>query len=91
MSRVYNKAFKIGVAFNVLIFAILNIWSLVAEKRAFEASSIRLGSSFFWGFPFAWAWDTGIGLGFMLNVAVIACCSFVVGFLFRYLAGEGSK
>ena len=86
MSSVYNKAFKVGVVINLVVFAILNAVSFVAKKRAYDASSIRLSpGGFDWGHPFAWFWDAGIGLGFMLNFAVITFFSFVAGFVFRFL------
>lgn len=89
MSRIYSKAFKVGVAINILVFAIINTWSYAAAKRAHDASNIRFAPGFDWGFPFSWFWDTGIGLGFMLNFMVIALCSFIVGFIFRSLSTKG--
>lgn len=90
MSKLYNRAFKVGVAFTIGIFAILNVASFIISKRAYDESEIRFSHSRLdSGVPFSWAWDTGIGLGFMLNVAAISLCAFVVGFLFRYfLTGD---
>ncbi len=90
--KVYNRAFKAGVGLNVTVFVILNAISFVVEKRKYDSSPIKISHSRIdWGFPFAWTWDTGIGLGFMLNVAVIAISSFVVGFLFRYFLGRENQ
>jgi hypothetical protein len=91
MSKIYNRAFKIGVFTNVLIFAVLNIVSYVVSYREYSRSAINFSgnTSPDWGIPFSWFLDTTIGLGLILNVGVIAFFSFVFGFLFKFISERG--
>ena len=89
-SKLYNRAFKIGVGVTIFLFAVLNVISFIVAWRADQKSQIKFSNAHLdWGVPFSWTWYTGIGLGFMLSFAVIAACSFAMGFLFRYFAREG--
>lgn len=88
MSKIYNRAFKVGVAFNILIFAVLNVISFVRSYREYTRSAMRLSGDrgIDWGVPFSWFLDTGIGLGLILNVSVIAFFCFFFGFLFKFIS-----
>ncbi len=79
MSRIYNKAFKVGVACNLALFTVLNIVSYVVSYRAYHSRTIRFGPDrgVQWGFPFDWF------EGLVLNVFIIAFFGFVFGFVFR--------
>lgn len=86
MCKIYNKAFKFGVAFNVVLFVVLNIASFVVGYREHNSRLIRFAphNDFPWGVPFDWSWGDEIGLGFALNIFAITACSFTLGFVFRF-------
>ncbi len=93
MYKLYDKAFKIGVLFNLLLFTVLNFLSYFAAYKKFheyknvETKIAPVGRYFRWGFPFNWE-----GNGFYMtgdtiavNGLIIAFCGFVFGFLFRFV------
>jgi hypothetical protein len=93
MYKLYNKAFKVGVLFSILLFAIFNLLSYFAaykryvEFRNVENNIAPVSRSFRWGFPFDWQgqvfYMTGDSIA--LNGLIIAFCSFTFGFLFRFI------
>ena len=85
VSKLYNRAFKVGVGFNIALFTIFNV---VSYLNAHSAVKIQFSVAPAWGFSFSRT--SGDSLAFMVNIVVIASCSFIVGFLFRYLAGRAN-
>jgi len=84
MFKLYDTAFKIGFAFNILIFLILNLISFTAANyeyanRKIDFSPCCRGPR--WGFPF----DMTNEYTFSLNVLIIAACGFVSGVVFKAL------
>ncbi len=97
MSKIYNKAFCIGVSINILIFVIFNIASLIISRHEHITtwnSGIRFGSysDYVWGFPFEMF--SGMELmnprGLVVNTFIITICSLIVGFLFRFIRSKTS-
>jgi hypothetical protein len=87
MSSIYNKAFKIGVAVNLIAFGVTNLFSYwIAYRAPNEGISFSGGNWLVWGFPFYWLESTGIGL--ILNIFVIAMAGFVCGFIFRFVSAK---
>ena len=91
MSYVYNRAFNIGVAVNLIAFALANLIAYwIAYRAYYETSPGRRisfsggGDLFSWGFPFYLA-DSPGGV---LNILIIALISFVLGSTFRLLLGK---
>lgn len=84
MSWLYNRAFKVGVAVTIVLFAIVNILSYTAAQRS---SDIEVSGIAPWGFPFSWT-PGGDPLALIVNFAVIAISSLAVGFLFRDFLGK---
>ena len=91
MSKIYNKAFKIGICFNVLVFTILNIISFVVSRNEHITawnSGLRIGiyGDYSWGFPFEMF--SGVELfrveNVVINTFIISGCGFVLGFLFKF-------
>ncbi len=94
MSRIYDKAFKFGVKFNIAAFIVLNLVSFVLAYRAYHDPTrlIRFsGEQILWGFPFDWRNGAGFPVGLVLNVIVITFFGFVFGFLFKYIYGKIGK
>jgi len=94
MSKLYNKAFKVGVYVNILIFVILNIISfIIAHNEYMNRETNFAHDGYSWGFPFelyryfiGHPSDVGFSLeGTFLNTLFIAICSFAVGLFFRFL------
>ena len=83
--KLYNRAFKIGVGVNIILFVILNVLSYMAAQKRIQFSG---GNS--WGFPFPWT-PGGDPLALIVNVTVIAMTSFALGFLFRYVSRKVSQ
>ena len=102
MSKVYDKAFRVGVGINLLLFLILNIGSCaVAEaeylNRNYSNQGLRLSSGGYkWGFPFDMYYnfygfpnDIGFDLfGLIGNALAVVLCSFVTGFLSQIIWSE---
>jgi hypothetical protein len=94
MYKLYNKAFNIGVLFNILLFTVFNLLSyFAAYKRSHEYTDMMIGISPVrrfpsWGFPFAWEGTNFNIIWFgneALNFLIIAFCGFAFGFLFRFI------
>ncbi len=83
--KLYNKAFKIGVALNIILFAILNVLSYTAA----QGREIKFSGRVSWGFPFAWI-PGGDPLALIVNFTIIAVSSLAVGFLFRYFSRKAN-
>jgi hypothetical protein len=84
MFKLYDTAFKIGFAFNILIFVVLNSVSFITANyeyanRKIDFSPCCIGP--IWGFPF----DMTRYETFSLNVLIIAACGFVSGVVFKAL------
>ena len=95
MSKLYNKAFKVGFCVNILIFVILNIISFIVSYNKYMNRETKFfPSGYSWGVPFelhryfiGHPSDIGFSLeGTVLNTIVIASCGFALGLLFRFLA-----
>ena len=93
MSRIYNRAFKVGVACNIALFTILNIINYVVSYRAYHTRTIRFApdSGVRWGIPFEWFEGGGLPVGLVLNVFIIAFFSFIFGFAFRFASEKMSE
>ena len=95
MSKLYNKAFKIGVVVSLASFVILNVISFVRASHASQREDwVQLPKRMLaWGFPYSWIWDGSQAQLIpnpVFNLAIIALCSFAAGFLFRYV-GESAQ
>src|SRR5688572_5136303 len=94
MSSIYSKAFKIGVALNLIAFGAANLvsywvaysWYRKCHENLAHGINFSGGCWLGWGFPFYWADSTGIP--FILNILIITLLSFVLGFTFRFLSGK---
>ncbi len=98
MSKIYNKAFKVGFLFNILLFIFFNFLSYLAACEKHRESMNRDKGIIFgpaggfpdWGFPFGWDeiyLDSIVSMyarGGAVNFLIIVFCSFVFGFLFRF-------
>jgi hypothetical protein len=94
MFKLYNRAFNVGVLFNVLLFSALNLLSYFSaykrylEYRNVETKLAQVRGFPSWGFPFGWG-DTHFNIIWfgdeVLNFVVLAFCGFVFGFLFRFV------
>lgn len=53
MSKLYNTPFKVGFAFNILVFAVLNIASFINSRYEAANFSVVFNSVIYprWGFP----------------------------------------
>lgn len=89
MFKLYDKAFKVGFCFNILIFVILNIISCANAYYKDAQSGIHFSNYFgpSWGFPF----EMTDYVFFSVNIFIIAGCGFVVGLLFRYIWSKMGK
>lgn len=89
MSRVYNKAFKIGAGFAIFVFLILNIASFI--NASIECNELNQTFSSVmhcsWGFPAEI--DTTEGL--IVSGFVIGIGSFISGFLFKFIDSKVSS
>lgn len=86
MSKIYNKAFKVGFSFAIFIFVILNIVSFAISSQQCEELNRQFSSLIYcsWGFPANI--DTTEGL--ITNGFAAAICSFTSGFLVKYVWAE---
>ena len=101
MYKLFNKAFNVGVLFNILLFSALNFLSyLAAYKRHLEYGDMMIGISGgggfpAWGFPLAWGQGTYSNVAWfadeVLNFIVLTFFSFVFGFLFRFIWSKFSS
>ena len=96
MSRLYDRSFKIGFIVTISVFVLLNIVGYLFARSEYLAAEKRLefiplsGSLRFpsWGVPFSWVEEPTLfenALGLVLNVFVIAGCSFLIGLIFRFI------
>ena len=88
MSKIYDKAFKAGVWFNILLFGFSNVVSFWLAYREYAIMQPKFApASFDWGFPFKWDKNNfGItGDGVFLSGLIIAFCGFLRGFLFKFI------
>ena len=94
MPKFYNKPFKVGVLFIIVIFIGFNFVSYFAAYRNHQEymnREIKFSSVYgfpSWGFPFNWDENffTVIdGAGGIINILIAAFCSFVFGFLFKFI------
>ena len=101
MSKVYDKAFKVGVGINILVFVILNFASCIIAYSEFysreNSKSLRLsGKGYKWGFPFEmyhnfYGYPNDIGLdlfGVIGNTFAVAISSFVIGLVLQSVWAE---
>jgi hypothetical protein len=96
MSKLYDRAFKVGFIGTVVFFALLNIPGFIRAHQEYLAClddpvhklwTCDRGN---WGFPFAWK-DHPVEdalYGLVLNFAVIAGCGFAGGFLVRAISRQ---
>ena len=93
MSKLYDNSFKIGVAFNILLFTVFNIysyWANYLDHQEYLTRSIGMSGRFGfinWGFPFKWneTYFRYTGEGVVFNGLVIAFCGFLLGFMFKFI------
>jgi len=94
MYKLYNKAFNVGVLFNILLFIVFNLLSYIAaykrylEYRNVETKIAPVRRFPSWGFPFSWEGGHFHTIWFadeVLNFLIIAFCGFAFGFLFRFI------
>jgi len=98
MSKIYDKAFKVGFLFNILLFIFFNFLSYLAACEKYR-KNINMNKKIIfgpvggfpdWGFPFGWDetyFDSIISMyarGGALNFLIIVFCSFIFGFLFKF-------
>jgi hypothetical protein len=95
VNEVYNKAFKAGFGFNILIFAVLNIISFIIERNEHLRtwnSGVRIGiyGDYLWGFPFKTfrGGEFFRAEGLVINIFIIAGTGFILGFLFRFACSK---
>jgi len=92
MSKIYNKAFKVGFCINILIFVILNFISFIVSSNEYANRKIKFApSGYSWGFPFGWDeifLDSMFVRGGMLNFLVMIFCGFILGFLLKPILSE---
>lgn len=83
MSKVYDKAFKVGVGLNILIFAALNVVSFINAHNEAERLNAIFNSVIYprWGFPT----ETYTLEGAIVGGLIIAICSFAAGFSSKYI------
>ncbi|HLM61705.1 MAG TPA: hypothetical protein VK308_12940 [Pyrinomonadaceae bacterium] len=98
MSKIYDKAFKVGFGINLLLFLTINILSYFNSYEEYSNREIKFAhSGYSWGFPFEMyrhyfgypSNDIGFTLsGVVLNTFVIVICGFILGFLFKSIWAE---
>jgi len=97
MNKIYDKAFKVGFLFNILLFVFFNFLSYLAACEKYRESLNRVvgvSSPSYgfpnWGFPFGWdeiylnSIVSMYARGGAVNFLIIVFCSFVFGFLFKF-------
>ena len=96
MEKVYDKAFKVGVAFNLVLMFALNLlsWAYSYYKFSNQPVIFMDAGGYSWGFPFEMYRnfsgypysDVGFTLkGVLLNTLFTMICGFVFGFYFRFI------
>lgn len=97
MTRLYNTAFKTGVLFSISVFAHLNFLSYSnanAKYQEYMSREARFSPAYGfpdWGIPFHWNekyFGVIEGGGGILNIIIIAICSFAIGFLFNIISSK---
>ena len=92
MSKIYDKAFKVGFYTNVLIFVILNFISFIVSSNEYANGKIKFApGGYSWGFPFDWDeifLDSMFVRGGMLNFLVMISCGFILGFLLKPILSQ---
>jgi uncharacterized protein YneF (UPF0154 family) len=92
MSKLYNKPFKVGVLFSILILMVCNFYvyfiaykehSEYLSKRESHGGSSSLMDFPIWGFPFNWHETFVYLIPINLLVLIVAC--FIFGFLFKFV------
>ena len=100
MDKLYNKAFKIGVCFNILLFGVLNSISFIVAHNDYLYREIRFTPGYAWGFPlrmFRYGMDGffgGLGfdvVGLLVNGTLVIISSFIAGFTFRFVWSKISQ
>jgi hypothetical protein len=101
MDKVYNKAFKVGFCFNILIFLILNIISFVVSRnehiriwnKGIRFSGSNSDGPFLWGFPFKMFLGSELfrAEDLVINTFIIVGFGFILGFLFRFVWSKLSE
>jgi hypothetical protein len=92
MSKIYDKAFKVGFCINILIFVIVNFISFIVSRSEYANRQIKFADSrYSWGFPFNWDeifLDSMFIRGGMLNFIVMIFCGFILGILLKPILSE---
>ena len=101
MSKVYDKAFKVGFGVNFLLFLIANILSCLISYDDYSNRKIKFShSGYSWGFPFEMyrhylgypSNDIGFTMGgVVLNTFVIVFCGFILGFMFKEFGPKSNQ
>ena len=81
MSKLYNTPFRVGFAFNILVFAVLNIASFINSRYEVANFGVVFNLVIYprWGFPTKiYTTEGAIVGGFIIGI-----CSFLSGFLFK--------
>ena len=101
--RIFNKAFKVGFVFGVLLFIVANIINYYHAYLKYEEFLKKYkgipcchDSGFVWGFPFIWeGYDYGLienGVdGLLLNFLVLCVFGFVSAIFLKIIAGKLSS
>lgn len=96
MSKIYDKAFKVGFLSNILLFIFFNFLSYLSACEKYREYMNRkiifgpVGGFPDWGFPFGWDEtysDSIVSMyvrGGVLNFLTIVFCSFIFGFLVKF-------
>lgn len=99
MSKLYNKAFKVGVWFSISLFVISNVISFFISRNEYMNKEIHFADAdgYSWGFPFE-MYRFSIGYpysedgftldGTIINTIVLTTCSFILGFSFRFISSK---
>jgi len=97
MSKIYDIAFRMGVLFNIVLWTILNIVSLINLRSKIAELENRGMTGWIdlrWGFPFPmFDYDSGFIDGIVLigNAIVYVLGAFFFGFLFKIVWSKISR
>lgn len=92
MSEVYDRPFKIGVAFVIAVWLVMTVLSGFISYNRFARSAINFSHSdqYRAGFPLE-MWGNRYGLDYgplVINVLAVTVLSILFGFIFKFLAGK---
>ncbi|MCU0239792.1 MAG: hypothetical protein MUC29_10145 [Pyrinomonadaceae bacterium] len=95
MDKIYDKAFKFGFVFSLVLMFILNLFSWTYSVYEFSSRSVFLShDGYSWGFPFEmyrnFSTLAGSDVGFTIKGVLLNCLfftifAFIFGFYFRYI------